>query len=1594
MSAPTPPLLFAEAFDAPGRWKALGTLHGLSEKDFRWLAHAKLASATLRSQQTPAMRAERILLTVGKQIPVQLPGSFVLGATPDDQGEILYTPLAGIEKFDDRAALQEKLEERLNKADEQDDLLAFFSVAQRRRLLDADGITLSFAVIAGDVFAECETSLRTALLLNAQTLCDELKQLPTLTALLDSVLAERLEPMFAKVQQRHTRVTFHPRTSQHNSRGRQTLEHLSLSEAVLLHYRHQRWPDERRREFSNPGRAPKPEDQQHWEQTLVSVSGQLPTLLFDQLERYWQAAAGLGMPRRSLFRQVLEDQLRTELLLKRDAAVLDAEQFAELFQLLRPTNDAASGQVVESVRLWEYAPNYVELAGSLMLGAPYACLYTPVHGLQMLADYADLKATLQAKFAAPGHEDELYALLNLEERRRFLGFDQPQVSGARITGEVFQTLFDAILTKQRQNIEYALQVFRHSDGAVELHALFDKALDIRAMLHQRLLALEVAGRWSTSPAFTGSQQPSLVLSDKASAAIKTFSGVEAPISAEFNAQPLSSAKAQRSYLENMKNHLAHALFVGVRGEARLRALTGSLPETAAAIVEAVFDADRPLREERLAVKGFRPDAYSLTLTAPNARTLLPLAYCVLMTERGGLDAENSGCAILWTPALGLELFDTVLTARRVLDQRLQDPVQRLGLLENLSADQQPFHQRYTLGHWNLIRDHLLLHRAQSAIEHFMARCAQIRARINEPSRQKKALLAQLDTPIVTNLHLAADHARAISRQQSLPAWLSMASAAEQQRHVELLEQWRHSVADDKDYLDGIPTLSSHVAQTLKSLLDKRFPDSALDPWQIEITPNLSLAGPACNLVEFALNHVNVAQGSGFTVGSKTHQALPKNLDPAAVRQLLAALAISDTYAGKVTQALTAVDTEGLARKQRFVRQLPWQLLQHAHAMQLQQQLSERAFDSLCQVFDMPDATARATLAGADATVSPLTLVKTAGAAAIGVQGMYLIKRTAAKAPRILFTPYAQPMFREFADDAALIAALNTPGDLQDLLIRRLPQAQQAVFRGLFQASLGQISEIRLVDNSITGNCLEHLFTDNTELLRQMLGSQARSEAQADWEAAKTLCAADIRQVPAPLPGKLAYVPLLWPAYESFKASAEALQNQHWRRALKGFIDGAMQLLEVVLLPQAPVPPAVVPALDSATLPVEVSNWAQTRLTSPWRTQLQVFETTAVALKDLTRNAKDGTYVRYSDNRTFAAVAGKVYRVVKDHNSQWQLADNALRGPRLVSRGDRLVIDPDCYTVHYGKAVSKLHNRYSNERERREVLDIEAQGMQEIRRKHPRKAQMLMQAVDLARFYAFNSLHNLAQFDPELPGTRVHTLLKTVFDLTHIDIELLRSIKKAIVPICQALVDPAEDLLNTDRFVIGSNRYFSDIIAFVLDGDDQKKVHFTEKFFSPQLDWYKSALTQPFDVDSHAQAATLIHEFAHQFSQAVDIASMEARRPFSDLISTITAYGATMKQNQERFQRASLSLTTPREELFSYWSESLREWLSFDSIPALAHACEGVLAATGKTTLDTARDAFLDPQSAAARINVILRNADSLAYLICALGRQLDPTRSP
>ncbi|MCX2899587.1 dermonecrotic toxin domain-containing protein [Pseudomonas mandelii] len=1590
------PLFFPQVLNEPGTHRELQTSHSLSSKDLGWLEHIHLATDTRRQALTPPMSAERLLLKVKGKPSIPLAGCFMLSSTPDDAAAVLYSPYGGIEKFDDVEALKAELVLRLTQPSDRAMLLRFLSISQRTAV-DGEVITeVAHELIADGIFEDQKTVIEANQNQNAQQLLDQLLLLPSLAELLNALFDDLLHGAFAGLKQSQTRVRFVslPGVSPIVE------EVLPLSDAFLLYYRHQGWPADQVVTYSNPGSSltQGETDQVVWQNAVKTVSSTLARLLGEKLQDYWNFLLPDGQSRRDIAVQAISDRARVDILFKRQESIITAEQsqaLVTLFDRSVPTGSTLP-LAAESVRLWEYSANYIELAGSFMIGHPDAYLFTPVSGLQLLEDYPDLLKTVRAKFSAEGHDDELYELLTQEERNLFIGFNQPQVSGEVITGALFESMFNLIIEKQLRNVEYALGVFRNSDGLVNMAALFDKALDVRSLLDAKLTALPTLGRWSTSPIITGQARPSIVLADKAVAESKTFESVRLALEVQWLAQPVITPAAQRTYLESLKPQLAHAMSVGIRGEARLRLLNRSLDAPDAGIVDCVLDTAYPSRPQRKALNGFRPDAYWFSLETASNSSSFKVAHCFLLTERGGLDPHHSGRAILWTPATGLEVFTSLASAKTQLRRRLLDPIKRLALLENLLPDERRPHTKYRLGQFRLIESNVLLHLQQSAIDHFLAECEQVRSLKLGQSKTADALNLLKNRPLFTNLQRAKEISEAIATQQSLPAWLGMALPAEQQKHIELMAQHGRNVHEGKDYLHGIKTLAVYVHEQLICLQKTRFADDYIDPDNVEVTPALAIAGPAQSLTEFALNHVNVLQGTSFTVASKTSQALPKGMDPAAIRQLLLQLNIKSVYARLLSEQLSGDSDDALERKLRYFRQMPWQLLQEAHALKLQEQLSANAFDAIQQLLDMPNATARAAVKGANAIIRPLTLISTPGATPVQTLGMYLISANpGASQPQVLYAPYyvGEP-FTEFDDESSLLAALNLPGPLQDLLIRRLPEASRSSYKTLYNDSVGGTSEITLANTPITGNVLERLFQDNIALLKEMLGSQNTATAQSDWDKVKQLFSSGIKLVAGCLPGKLTCVSVLWQAYKDFKDSAEALQDHHWKRALESFVAGGAQMITLGRMmhasPEAtPEPP--LPVVPDNTQAIAGAKWSTINVTSATRTAAQVYEAPAADLQQFQKNAVSNTYRDTTTTHHFAPVSGKVYRVAQ-HSGKWHMTDGVNKGPLLdLAPGPQLVISSHPHSVQYGKAISRFANNLVTQLEAKEGLNIEAEGMDQIRRHYPEKAQAITQALDIARLYAFRSLHNLVQLRQSVDGTRLESYFKSFFGIDTVDQGVLDKIRKVIVPICNAVVDPGLDELDTRRFVVGSSTVqSSSFIAFVVQKDKQKRVYFSEHFFDPKLDWYKTGLTEAFDVDGHAQAATLIHEFSHHFADTIDIAYLEARRPFTDIVETTTAYGAKLKREQEEYQREALSLATPRHQLFSDWNSTLSKWVSLDAISESYDVAKEVLKTTRTKSLSDARNAFLDRSSADIRIDTILRNADSVTHLICEMGRLLDP----
>lgn len=545
-----------------------------------------------------------------------------------------------------------------------------------------------------------------------------------------------------------------------------------------------------------------------------------------------------------------------------------------------------------------------------------------------------------------------------------------------------------------------------------------------------------------------------------------------------------------------------------------------------------------------------------------------------------------------------------------------------------------------------------------------------------------------------------------------------------------------------------------------------------------------------------------------------------------------------------------------------------------------------------------------------------------------------------------------------------------------------------------KTTIGKKSEITLHDTPINDNLLERFHQDTLSLLPQLLRSQPQINAQADWEAVKSLFSHGVRLVPHLLPGKLASVFFLWRSYQDFKASAEGLQDHHWANALKSFIAGAITLFslgrlswesEAETVSSEFAAEAHAPASTATTVQV-ASRWAKVPPVTPARIDLQTFET-STALQSLKLDANKLVYGDSSTTQKYAAIAGKVYPAVQIEKAWYLRKEDGSQGPSLEEKNSRLVVASTSQPVYRCRSKQRDAAQHEVEENRSIEMYVQARGMTQINRRYPARAFVIQQAVNRAREYAVNCLHNYVTQRDNFEGKRLETVLKNFFEVTDITPSLLSKLEKVIIPVCQELTNPKDDLLYTERFLAGLNaKGRANVVAFVFKQDKQKIIHLTEVFFNPGMDRYTAHLPPRFNVDSHARAVTLIHELSHLVCDSDDLEVVQAMAPYLDLIDTTTDAGKHAKESLERHRSL---LSRYGQHLFAV-KTGHQVWTDLDQMPTHAGNYNKILSLTKTTNLADARLAFCSSQSADARIDVMLANADSIALLISEMGRQLDP----
>jgi hypothetical protein len=1047
--------------------------------------------------------------------------------------------------------------------------------------------------------------------------------------------------------------------------------------------------------------------------------------------------------------------------------------------------------------------------------------------------------------------------------------------------------------------------------------------------------------------------------------------------------------------------------------------------------------DWPTARVRRHLGARRPEVHALLLGSANEIPAQRLTCCFVVHER----ANPGGPLTLWSPLSGLVRFASLAELRVNLLADLQDAEGQDRWLELIAATARPVLKQRLLRSATLTIDTLAID-GNLIDDLLLSRQQWLQASINAawPLAAGAGFDAGLFNSFIAsclqtgtlepNMALLIGHARIAELSKILPDWIRQAPVDALGTYADLVANCIRSQIADWNYLFGIPTLAAFASRRVRADLEAHFGADAarLDPDSIKVTlkqyvSDLPLPGGLPNALPAAtisrvlsLSECALRQFGGYQVIVE-HVAMadgsrpPTWLNSDYVNRLVRRLDLGEQYRLLLSERFDRNGDTYSARQRLFIRDMPAQLRERAFRLRLKKQISPLAYEYLDSVISMPDGVARQSVQGQVITLRPVRLVAAPGMKPDTVTGMYLIGPSEPTlGPVLLYTPYHQAFtLKEYSNEAAFVHDMRTSDALASLIIWRLEDAARSRYEhgGLnephlpwstessFDLPLSTPAPPTLDRDPVKGHALVFLFEDNLHLIQMMARQQTVSRGEAEWEAFKYLMTLGLEQGSLFLPGELAALVAAWQSQLLLKSGAHAVTQKQWGEALAEY---SAALLNLVGYRRAPRlrPMTVLPHPEPAAQPGAESplpelsqvldfSWQHQQLPRELLSRLQAFETHEVSLQKLHKEPLTQLYQRAGSPQHYAAIAGRVYPV-ETFDSQWYIVHEAQRGPRIrLGASGAWELDLAWGLRGGGCGPSSELEVTDLQADIDRLIEVQATGMSQIGLLSFSRARQIAEAHRMAGQYVRVCLENLNSTQTHRPlAKETLSIIQDFLQVGPMTPEILMKIRERVRQIFGGLLAASLNPRFSQRFVMGLNKKpHLQMVAFTLYGDAQRRIFLTERFFRVPAWIYRSSLVtgSDFDVAAHCQASTLIHELSHLESNTLDIAYLQASVPFLDLLNTHTPRGKRFRENTERFQRRTLSLDTPRDQLFTFTNRDQTLELS-------DRARERVLNITGRQDLPAAREDFYnDPHK---RLEIILSNADSLALLITLLGRTRHP----
>ena len=1083
--------------------------------------------------------------------------------------------------------------------------------------------------------------------------------------------------------------------------------------------------------------------------------------------------------------------------------------------------------------------------------------------------------------------------------------------------------------------------------------------------------------------------------------------------------------------DSLANRLAMLRMVMLRAEVRLNYLDNSLGLTDQAIVKTVLG--YPVSAARPALKHFVPDVYRLSLALGGTLNAVGVANCLLVTERGGLESINAGRAIIWTPLLGFEGFESLDICRARLEARWLDKTLRWGLLNHVSCAEQPLVEAY------LDR----LHDGQSAqseswlyfdrIESDFVRDSQNQAigkmlkdadYLCQSARDTKMSAQALENMALSQLveghaGVTFGYAQALADAQvlkaSLPDWLKNASADEQLQYANLLQRYQYVVQEKGYYLRDIPDINDYSRTHLKERLLADFPGLVLDPDAIEVVVDTYVAAPVLvgstpsflpaatsrevqTLTQFALSGFYRLVGGAIFLRSSNGAALPLALDADYLKRMVRKLDIGGAYQ-QVLKTRLAPGHDGVAlRQHQFAEQLVLQTLEQGLREKLNGMLSETAYGYLEHVLNHPDGTARAALKDVAIIIKPLELIADAGRAPDPATGIYMIGPLGAQTgPCLLWVMYSQHFsLTEYASETAVLADIHSSTALQTLLLQRLPASEHKTYanggfvephlpRYIASTALGDLSTpapVTLASRPIAGNLFLHLYNDNYHLLLAMAALQSKTTAEKDWESFKYLLTLVVSTAIMFVPGKLSIPFVVWQGVGLAREGVASLKKGEWVLSVEQFA--------IALVMLASSRRTLHPGLENGTVtfkPTQPGLPSAADITlEKQQVALRPFQANDIALIDLNKDLDSQIYSDPRSGLKYVQWRGQVFRIYQ-WRQRWRIYMGEHREGPLIRLNARQAWEVDTDEFLFGGAVLSRLGGYTTLAANALSYEIRAIGMQSIERRYPDKALAIREAHSLATDYLQRSRDALQTLhEPGPQAVQNRELIARFFDVGSVDQALEDQLSRAFDDMLARFMHPDMSPHTSNKYVACRSRFDSHASAFINRWDGTKRVYLIEEFFKPVFEQpyplthpYLKQTATSFAVNRQMQAAFLLHEITHQVLGTEDIHYLNPGFPYLDLFDTDQPLGHELKELTESVQQCH-SPQLPPEHIFQKLDPDTLGWSDMPPGPAKAK----VKSIAGVNTLEEARQVFKnDP---AKRVELMLANADTVVLLLMRLGR--------